>query len=64
MHGARGTQDGGEEDRESIRCCICLAALVHFSAGSIVEQHIRVIRAQLPIVAHIATAVTRERKTY
>ena len=60
MEAAQRRQYGGEEGHVSIRCCIYFSVLQHFSAGSIVEQHIRVPIAQLPIAAHIALAVTHD----
>ena len=53
----------------SIRSRVCLAVLAQFGAVlaqigvgacSIVERHIIVVIAQLPMAAHFAPAVTRE----
>ena len=30
----------------------------HSSAGNIIEQHVRIITTQLPIMTHVSTAIT------
>ena len=57
---AGGGHDGWEESQKSVGCRVCLAVLPDFGVGSVVEQHVGVVEAQLTVAAHVTQASALE----